>query len=777
MVNSINNFPKQKLSFRQKTKKWRKEHLDWADKRTPMFNSHTRASIRNKKINGDLVNGILNPNDMKGILNPTGFEDIYIPKNIQHYPIINNPLNVLIGEESKRRFDYKIVVSNPNAISDLERSKMDTLSRRIEEDLKDESLSDEEFQERVKAHSEYINYEWQDIRELRANYLVNHYIKELDMKVQWNYGFENGLIYGEEIHQFDIVHNEPVHYLLNPRKIFTVGMGFSNRIEDADIVIIEDYWSVGKIIDTFHDQLTDKDITYIEDSINRGATDDMHNIDEREFFINRDQVSNDAIISQTTGPDGIINDFISFAGADGFSPGEYFDHQGNVRMLRVFWKSKRKVKKVKKYDPITGDEIYDFYPETYVINKDLGEEEDIMWINEAWEGIKIGKDVYVNMGPRKIQYNRLENPSKCHFGLIGSVYNINEDRPVSFIERLKPYQYLYDFIKSRLVEAISSNLGKIAELDLAKVPEGWDVKKWLWFIKKDKIAFVDSFKEGNKGRSTGKLAGSFNTTGRSLDLDFGNYIQHLTNLLAYIEEELNKISGVSQQRQGQISQNETVGGVERSVVQSSHITEKYFMIHDNVKKRCIECLLETAKIALKDSTKKIQYIADDTTSHLMTIPGDEFSECDYGVIVDNDSYSVAMEQKLEQLAHAALQNQTLRFSTIMAIFSDPSMSSIKRRIEKDERETMERQAQDAKAQNEALMQQSRETAEIELLKIQKDEEKNIRDNETSIRVAEINKSAKESSDDKKVASESQKRSEDNAIKREQIAAQRQRSNN
>lgn len=54
----------------------------------------------------------------------------------------------------------------------------------------------------------------------------------------------------------------------------------------------------------------------------------------------------------------------------------------------MYWKSKRKIKEVKSYDPETGEEEYNFYPETYIINKDLGEEEKILWIDEAWEGTK-----------------------------------------------------------------------------------------------------------------------------------------------------------------------------------------------------------------------------------------------------------------------------------------------------------------------------------------------------------------------------------------------------
>ena len=101
-----------------------------------------------------------------------------------------------------------------------------------------------------------------------------------------------------------------------------------------------------------------------------------------------------------------------------------FDTNGNIRVLRMYWKSRRRIKKVKSYDPETGEEQFNFYPDSYVIDEHLGEEEFIYYINEAWEGTKIGEEVYVNMRPRIVQYNRLSNPSRCHFGIVGSIYNL-----------------------------------------------------------------------------------------------------------------------------------------------------------------------------------------------------------------------------------------------------------------------------------------------------------------------------------------------------------------
>jgi len=155
------------------------------------------------------------------------------------------------------------------------------------------------------------------------------------------------------------------------------------------------------------------------------------------------------------------------------------------------------------------------------------------------------------MRPRPIQYNRLSNPSRCHFGIVGSIYNLNDSKPFSLVDMMKPYNYLYDAIHDRLNKAIASNWGKIITVDLAKVPKGWDMEKWLHYAKINKIAVVDSFKEGNIGASTGKLAGGLNNASSGvIDAETGNYIQQQINLLEFIKMEMSEVAGIAKQREG-----------------------------------------------------------------------------------------------------------------------------------------------------------------------------------------------------------------------------------
>lgn len=741
MGNSIINLPPQQLSFSRKNKSWRKKHLDWAEGRTFFNHSLIRKSVIHKKINYDLLTGKLHMEDLNLVLNPNNLDANFVPDQIQHYPIMNSKLNVLRGEESKRVFDYRVVVTNPNAISEIEENKKQELMARMQQIIQDSAQSEEQFNTELEKLNDYFMYEWQDMREIRANALLNHYVKELNIPLIFNKGFMDAMAIGEEIYQCDIVGGEPVIERVNPMKIRVFKSGFSNRVEDADLIIMEDYWSPGKIIDTYYDVLTKKDMEYIESApnhIDSPAKDSMDNIDERFGFIDGTMIDD-----RPNAGEGF------YFNAEGLFPDVTnssllpYDLAGNLRVLRMYWKSRRKIKKVKSYDPQTGEEVFTLYPETYVINKDLGEEEEIYYVNEAWEGTKIGDSIYVNMRPRVIQYNRLNNPSRCHFGIVGSIYNLNDDKPFSLVDMMKPYNYLYDAIHYRLNKLIAKNWGKIIELDLAKVPDGWDIAKWLYYAQNNNIAVVNSFNEGKVGAATGKLSGALNNASRGvIDAELGNIIQQNINLLEFIKLEMADVAGISKQREGQISNRETVGGVERATLQSSHITEWLFAQHDDVKRRALECFIETAKIALKGRNKKFQYILSDNSIRIMDIDGDEFADADYGLVVDNSNSIQELQQKMDMLAQAALQNQTLNFSTIMKLYNSSSLAEKQRMVERNERELVERQQQMQQQQLEAQQQQAQMEAQAKEADMQLRDQMNQRDNETKIVVATIAANAK-----------------------------------
>ena len=713
------HFPPQNIPESKKNKEWKEQCVKWAENASLLHSDLIRKNIRDQKINYDLVNGTLDMQDMMDLLNPYSLEDTYIPDNIKHYPIINSKLNVLRGEEIRRPFDFQVIVTNPTAISKMEEDKVNAVQQSLLAILQQEVQDQEEFNQKAQELAKKFA-SWQDMREIRGNFLLNHYVKELDMPLMFNQGFMDALIVGEEIYRCDIINGEPTVERLNPLKVRAFKGGSSPRIEDSDVIVIEDYWSLSKVYDTFYDDLSQADIRKLE---NR----------DTESNDNEENLNNFLSSLAVESIDNVLEPIM----LDGGIPMPY-DKHNNIRVLQVYWKSRRRLKKITSIDPDTGEMVEDLMPEEYKADKENGETEKLIVVNEAWEGTLIGKDIYVNIRPRKIQYNRLSNPSKCHFGIIGSIYSINEDTPYSMVDMMKYYNYQYNLVHDKLNKLIQDNLGKVIQLDLAKVPDSWDIDKWMYYLKTAHIAVVDSFNEGNRGASLGKLSGALNNNmAGSVDMDLSGAIASHIQLLESIKAEMGEVAGISRQREGQIYNRETVGGVERSNLQSSTITEWLFSTHDNLKKRVLECFLETAKIALRGTNPKFQNILPDTSIQMMMIPGDEFAECDYGLVVDSSSATNNLNMKIDQLAQAALQTQTLSFSSIIKLYSSASIAEKINMIQQNEIEMQ--QAAQQRHEQEMQMQQEMQQKELEhrQLEMQLQDAINQRNNETKLKIALI----------------------------------------
>lgn len=737
---AIGGFPPQQLSFNKKTKEWRRRCVDFADSFSIMRNNKARKSWYNMMINYDLINGKIHMSDVKALVNPYGLDASFIPDNIQHYSVINPKLNVLRGEESERLFDPRLVVTNPTAISEMEEEKNKLVNERLQQLVMDTSQSEEDFQQELQKLNDYFVYEYQDKREVRGNLFLNHYSRELEFNQKFNKGFVDAYTVGEEIYQCDIIGGEPTLEKIRPMELGIIRSGDSDRVEDADMLILQRYKSPGWVIDTYWDQLSPKDIKRIEEGSNgeySGWKDSMDNIDARPgnpiIPVPCDWEAGDRIIN----PNGLFNE-------DDWTNLTPYDLNGNVRVLTVYWKSRRKIKKVKSYDPETGEEEFNFYPETYHCDPMKGEEEQVFWINQAWEGTKIAEDIYVNMRPRPVQYNRLSNPSRCHFGIVGSIYSINGDEPYSLVDAVKPDAYFYDIVRDKLLKLLSKNLGMLVRMDFAKVPKGWDVDKMLYFAITNGIMVEDSFKEGNIGAAQGKLAGGLNNASNgAINVSQGNEIQFHLNLLEWISNNIGELAGISRQREGQISNRETVGGVERATLQSSHITKWLFFIHDSVKKRAIECFLETAKVAYKGRKIKFNYLQPDGSRILVEIDGDEFAECDYGLVVDTSNDVQELMQNIGQLAQAALQNDKMNFSTLLKIYLTKSPVEKQKLLERYEQRVEEQQQRQLQIQQQQFEQQMQQQAQIEQMKADREYQIHQEDLENKLLVAQINSRAEE----------------------------------
>lgn len=727
MAMTIYQFPAQKKTLTQKTEDWAKQCVDAGMTVSLSDTSKIRKSKMQKKINYELINGVIDEADIELAFNPMGIKGVKFPAKIQNYPIEISKFNVLKGEESKRRFDFKLRCVNEDVISQKENTFKEQIFELITSEVTNGNFNEEQAGRRLKQLEHYQKYEYQELAEVMGTRILDYFWYTQHLRDLFSDAFYDVLIAAEEIYSVEIVHGEPVVSKKSPLNVSTFGGNDNHKIEDNDIIIVDSYKSVGSIIDDYWDVLTPEEIDMLETGSKANRLGGS--------IVMAGPIENNIV-------DYSNSQLITIDGTDLNNFNGQFDSDGNIRETKVYWRSRRKIGQLKYYDQ-EGNEQMTIVDEHFPMQqfKGLGWEVDWKWINEWWTGTKIGT-MYKRMEPLARIGSKFSNPSICLPPICGTVYNVSGSSGVSLMDRVKPYKYLYNVYMRRTELASARNKGVLAELDLAEIPDGWDEELIMMFAEANGYMIKDSFKEGKKGQATGKLIGTIkNRSGAAIDLNSSDVIRANLELARYVKYELGEIAGVSPQREGNIDNRETLGGVERSVTQSSHITEEWFRLHDNTKVRVLELLLETTKYAWRNATgdtaKKLQYVDDGLIGHLFTVDGRLLAESEYGMYISNGQNDAELIQAIKNLSMSLVQNDKATFRELFTIYRDTSVSSMIRKLEDQEEQRFQREDDIRREQQESQERIAQSMQQIEQMKMEQTERIAMAEIEKDIYIKEI----------------------------------------
>lgn len=668
--NSTYTYPKQKLARSKKDKKWGRSCVDWV---LQTANTNTYPFYQEIKANYDLYNNIIDKDDFKYVTDPYGIQEEF-PAKLNNYNIITPKIKLLEGEEIKRPFNFRVVATNDAAVSQMSEKRKQLLLEYLEAELIADlqqsgvNVTDPATGEVMTPPQieKYLQYSESDIRESTANKIADYIIKKENLEYKFNKGFKDAMISDMEFYYTGIDGDEPILETVNPLD-FEYDMNPDlDFVHDGQWARHTTYCTVNSILDSYYNDLTDKEINHLDGDGFYGTSGSISNVQANE-------------------PANHNNNY-----HDEFS-------RNYIPVTRVEWKSMRKIGFLKYYDEnLEEQEI--IVDEEYEIDEEAGEEVEWEWISEVWEGTKIGNDIYCRIQPKRVQFRSIDNPSKCRLGYTGTTYNNRNSKSVSLLSLVKHHQYLYNVVMYRMEMEIAKAKGKKMIMDIAQIPrsQGMDMEKWMYYFDSLGIAFINSFEEG-KGLGQGSIStfNQFTAVDMSLSQAVGQYI----GILNKIEEQCETLMGVSRQRQGSISSNETVGGVERAVVQSSHITEPLFYKHNEVKKHVLTQLIEIAKVVYP-SGKKINYILDDMSRVFLEI-SEEFQDADYGVFVTNSAKETKAFEDLKSIAEQAAASGLMTLTDLMSIFTSNSLAEVKNTIKDSEAKAQ----QEAQAEREAQMEQ------------------------------------------------------------------------
>lgn len=733
-MKNINQFPLQRLPMSKKTQDWKESCIDYiiGHSQGGSRNGNTRTRKEEMQTYYDLYNSIYNEKDLKYVTNPFKQQDGF-PAMAQDYNIIKPKIDLLLGEETKRPFNFRVVRTSDIATSEMQDKAKQMLIDYIQATIMSRLGPEEQarYQEALQSGEvmppeqiqKYMSKDYKDIAEITAYHSLNYLKNKLNITHEFYKGWKDALVGGEEIYYVGIVNGEPHLERINPIYFdYDTDTSDLEFIHEAQWCCYEMIMSVTEVYDRLYDKMSEKQLNdlldMMDDSSKGGITPEV-----RKTSLDYPHIKTHSINGFAANP---------------------FEESNNVHVWHCCWKSLKKIGFVTIINPETG------MPEDYQVDetyKVTGNEINVewRWIIEVWEGYRIGEDLYVGIEPLEYQHVSADNPNSQRLPYTGVIYNNTNSRPRSLVSMMKPLQYMYIVLWYRLELAMARDKGKVVTMDITQIPKSMniDVAKWMHYLSALGVNFVNPYEEGwdIPGREGGKPS-QFNQIS-ALDLTMANTIDQYINLMDKIESMLSEISGVSKQREGSIASNELVGNVERSVVQSAHITEPWFWTHNQVKKECITMLLDTAKYAWKDNKTCIQYVLDDATRTFLTLSDDFFYE-DYDIFVEDTTKNQQQIEALRNLMQPAMQNGASLLD-IAEIITMDNVTMIKNKLEEIEQKRMEQQQQMEQAQAEReqqLVQMQNEVKEEELMlkeaELDLEKYKIDTDASTKITVAQIN---------------------------------------
>lgn len=720
-------FPRQKLPLSKKGKKWQEDCVNYIIGEGNVTSGGNSTSYYGElQTYYNLYNSIFDEKDFKSITNPFKVEDGF-PATPHDFNIIRPKVDLLIGEETKRPLNFRVIRTSQEATSEMQEKEKQMILQYIEAAITAKMSPEEaqQFQEQLQSGeimppeqiAKYMDKDYKDIVENTAYHSLTYLREKLDLDNEFIKGWKDGLISGREIYYVGVLNAEPYAERVNPICFSYDKSPDLEFIEDGSWCCRKMRMPITEVYDRYYDKLEEKDLDKLEEMI--GST-PGRNLGDRSPVDMGIQLR--------------IYDNPIFEGSG----------KSLVNVWHCCWKSFKKIFYVTTTDD-AGQPQINIVDETYQpVGNEVSIEPD--WIIEVWEGYRAGSDLYFGIQPIEYQHVSIDNPNSQKLPYCGAIYSNTNSKPRSLVSILKPLQYMYIVLWYRLELAIARDKGKVVNMDITQIPKSMNISpaKWMHYLSSVGVNFINPYEEGWNipGREGGKPA-QFNQI-TALDLTMSNVIAEYIQLMDKIEELAGTISGITQQREGAVSASEMVGNVERSVVQSSHITEPLFWVHNQCKRRVLNMLLNTAKGAWEETGKqKLQYIFDNGERAFLDITPKFYYE-DMDVFVSDTSKDLENIQKLQQLIQPAMQNGASLLEAAEILTND-NFNIIKQKLKdmQTRQEQIQQQQQEAEAQQQQQLQQMQneskqqelmlQEAQMDLQRYQIDQ-----DNQTKIAVAQIN---------------------------------------
>lgn len=743
-------FPKQRLPLAEKLKdncQWGKDMVDTIERFHTSGDRNLTADFERKLSNYQLYNNFLNQKDFERECNPLGIEVGQFKDEIKPYNKTYNKIQVLLGEELKRNFNFRAVLTSAKGAKERERKKTELLRDYIQAAIQNEMklyelklrkaqgstspISQEQAaqleQQIKKEMDEYMDPKeiekfmattYRQSREILAQQILEYVVKKQSLHEKRNDAFKHGAIAGEEIVWVGVRNGEPVVEVLNPLHVFYHKSPDVKYLHKGLYAGYKSYMTSGDILDKWGNRLAEEDLEKIQRRypFGSGMQDniigkDMNYINyDIEYEFNRRGIGAVGQNGNADSTDWLVT-HVEWRSQKqiGFLTTYTEDGEEKVDIVSEDFPMPDVAKKVSAKNALGVSTEYYMLPD--------GSKLEWAWIPEIWEGTKIGPNIYVDVRRKEYQYRSLDNPWDVALGYHGVCYNNTNASNISLMDRMKPYQYLYFIVAHKMKQLIARDRGKTMPFDVTMVDPNIGLEKTLYYLNEMDLDIYNPL--ANAGEPGSAQRGkATNSIDRSNMQHIMNYIQ----VLEAIDSEIGEAAGITKQREGQMGAYEAVNNNQQAIAQSAHITEIFFNVHFKLWEHILNSIIQCTQVAWQGRSVVKQYVLDDLSVKTLEIMGDELNNEDVGVFISNTTKDEELFSQLRQLAQPLLQNDKAKFSDIIKLLKAVSVEDLTREIEASERASEESMQAQSSAQQEAQKQAMLIQSELEDKKFEHEKE-------------------------------------------------------
>lgn len=732
----LNIFPDQfKTDEDKKDPSWIKNTMDYfANVAYAQYRKHRDTFVSNY----DLLKGIIDYKDFYqeapeiAAFADTLFRDTELPQYVKHYPIINPPLNTMIGELTKRPDNQRIRAFDDDSKSEeldyrssileqlvLQQAK-ETIQRRLAMQGVDiQQVPEEQIQKlTIDDAKDYLS-DYTSTAERWGNHVLTALKARFTMKEKSEDAFRDLCTSAREF--FHIYEdNSKIGFnieVVNPKNEWHLGTpdvkyvsGASGQQDTAYAIGTVHVQEISEIIEKFPD-LTKEEIDHL-----RTSHQDYGLVSLRESNLYTGETGVESIKYDTYNR-LVLQERMMVESEIKENKDELRDWLGltsntasfgyKYTVVRAYWISKKLVGELTYIDE-EGNILTTLVDESYQEGAPNEIEIKWGWVNQWYQGVRIGPDIYIVKPFKLLDYSPI----------IGVIHEIKNTQSKSLVDLMKPFQVLYNICMNQLYRLFEKEIGMVYKVQIRRIPTPKDgdaqdaIAIWEEDARTRGIIFEDDSPENLKAPI------SNTQTSAPIDLNRSKEMQSRYELAVALKRECWELIGMNGQRMGESLASATATSNQNDLAQSFAQTEPYFAAHEYVLAQVYQALVDAAQyIESSKPMSTLSYITAEGDSAFIKVTAKDIKLKDLWVISSNSPEDQQLFREIRALSQPAMQNGA-SFYDIITLYSTNSI----RQMRKIFKSLKEKQDQIVQSQQEMEQQKVQQEGQLGQAQLEQNEE-------------------------------------------------------